>query len=195
MGPEATCYPASVGLDETAQLLAAAMEGEADARAALLERLRPRIVLWATTRMSPKLRAKVEPDDVAQEVLLAVHKGLDGFEVRDQPRFLAWLFRIAENRIKDLVDHFNAKKRRLPEPRAFTQTSPSSAAVLREQVETMRRALDDLPEDYQQVIRLRRLEELDCRQVASIMDRSENAVRVLYCRALKALGQRLHETR
>jgi RNA polymerase sigma-70 factor (ECF subfamily) len=52
-------------------------------------------------------------------------------------------------------------------------------------------ALDGLPPDYQEVIRLRRLQELDCRQVAEIMSRSENAVRVLYCRALKALSQRL----
>jgi RNA polymerase sigma-70 factor (ECF subfamily) len=183
-----------VGLDETAQLLAAAMEGETDARGALLERLRPRIVLWAATRMSPKLRAKVEPDDVAQEVLLAVHKGLDAFEVRDHASFLAWLFRVAENRIRDLVDHFNAKKRQLPEPHSFTQTSPSSAAVRHERVERMRLALDDLPQDYREVIRLRRIQELECREVAAIMNRSENAVRVLYCRALKALGKRLDES-
>ena len=64
-------------------------------------------------------------------------------------------------------------------------------ALLKERVDRVRGALTDLPDDYQEVIRLRRIQELSCAQVAEIMGRSENAVRVLYCRALKALGARL----
>ena len=143
--------------------------------------------------MSPALRAKVEPEDVAQEVLLAVHKGLDGFEVKGDRAFFGWLFRVAENRIRDLVDHWSAQKRKLPAPMTFTQTSPATAADRKERVDVVRRALEDLPDDYREVIRLRRLQELSSAEVARIMERSENAVRVLYCRALKALGQKLHE--
>ena len=40
-----------------------------DGLVALLERLRPRLVLWASARMSPGLRAKLEPEDAAQEIL------------------------------------------------------------------------------------------------------------------------------
>jgi len=177
-----------VSLDETRQLLDEALHGGEDARGALLERLRPRVVLWAATRLSPALRAKIEPDDVAQEILLAVHKGLDGFQPQESRSFYAWLFRVGENRIRDLVDHFGAQKRQPLEPRSFSQTSPSGAARRLEQVERLRRALDLLPPDYQEVIRLRRFQELECAEVARIMDRSENAVRVLYCRALKALA-------
>lgn len=180
-----------VSLAETRQLLDDALNGGDEARGALLERLRPRVVLWAATRLSPALRAKVEPEDVAQEILLAVHKALDGFESQGGRSFYAWLFRIGENRIRDLADHHGAKKRQTPEPRSFSQTSPSGAVRRLEQVERLRSALDLLPPDYQEVIRLRRLQELDTPQVAEIMDRSENAVRVLYCRALKALAQEL----
>ena len=143
--------------------------------------------------MSPALRAKIEPDDVAQEVLLSVHKSLDGFDHRDQRAFFGWLFRIAENRIRDLVDHFGAQKRQSPDPRSFSQTSPSAAARQQEQVVRVAAAVATLPQDYRDVIRLRRFQELECRQVAEIMDRSENAVRVLYCRAVKALSQELRE--
>lgn len=182
-----------VSLAATTQLLHAALDGEDEARGALLERLRPRLVLWVATRMSPALRAKVEPDDVAQEVLLAVHKSLDRFDTRDQRAFFGWLFKIAENRIRDLVDHFGAQKRQTPEPRSFSQTSPSMAARRREQVERIARAVEVLPPDYREVIRLRRFQELETPQVAAIMDRSENAVRILYCRALKALAQELEQ--
>ena len=187
------CYPPRVSLAQTTQLLQAALDGEDEARGALLERLRPRIVLWAATRMSPALRAKVEPEDVAQEVLVAVHKSLDGFDHRNEKAFFGWVFRIAENRIRDLVDHFGAVKRQPPEPRAFSQTSPSMAARRQEQVERIREAVEALAPDYREVIRLRRFQELDCAQVAEVMERSENAVRVLYCRALKALAQSMKE--
>ena len=103
------------------------------------------------------------------------------------------MFRVAENRIRDLVDHFGAQKRRTPEPRSFSQTSPSTAARRREQVELIAEAVEALPQDYREVIRLRRFQELECRQVAEIMDRSENAVRVLYCRAVKALALAMKE--
>lgn len=178
-------------LDQTTQLLASALGGDDDARGALLERLRPRIVLWVTARMSPALKAKVDPEDVAQDVLLAVHRGLDGFEVRGHAAFLGWLFRVAENRIRDQIDHWSAQKRKPPEPMTFTQTSPVTAADRKERVGVVRRALDELPEDYREVIRLRRFQELESSEVARIMDRSENAVRVLYCRALKALGRHI----
>lgn len=180
-----------MGLTETGQLVRAALDGGREARSALLERLRPRLVLWAATRMSPALRARVEPEDVAQEVLLAVHRGIDAFDAREPGAFLAWVFRVGENRIRDLVDHFGAAKRRLPEPRERTRTSPSSAAARGESLVRLRQALDELPPRYQEVIRLRRIQGLECPQVAEILGRSENAVRVLYCRALKALGERL----
>lgn len=182
-----------MSLAETTQLLLKALDGEEEAHGALLERLRPRLVLWAATRMSPALKAKVEPDDVAQEVLLEVHKRLPAFEDRGQAAFFGWLFRIAENRIRDLVDHFGAKKRQTPDPVTFSQTSPSTAARRQEQVDRIATAVAGLSPDYQEVIRLRRFQELDTKQVAELMDRSENAVRVLYCRAVKALAAEMKE--
>ena len=91
---------------DTRTLLLNALDGSKDARGDLLERLRPRIVLWASARLSADLRAKIEPEDVAQEVLLSVHKGLDAFDDTGEKPFFAWLFRVAENRIRDFVDYF-----------------------------------------------------------------------------------------
>jgi RNA polymerase sigma-70 factor (ECF subfamily) len=174
---------------DTQALVKNALGGNHDARGALLERLRPRLVLWAATRLSDALRAKVEPEDVAQEVLLAVHKDLDDFQGTDQRAFLGWMFRVAENRIRDLVDHFGAQKRQPVSPLSFSQTSPSSHAARIESVARLHRSLASLPEDYRRVIQHRRIEERDVGDVALLMERSENAVRVLYCRALQALKE------
>jgi RNA polymerase sigma-70 factor (ECF subfamily) len=173
--------------DDTRSFLVRALRGGDAARNALLERIRPRLVLWAATRLSPALRAHVEPEDVAQEVLIRAHRGLDTFVGEDDRSFLAWLFTIAENQIRDMADRVGAKKRQVAERPQHSQTSPSGRLARTESAARVLKALDLLAEDYRQVIQLRRLEEQDVAHVAQIMGRSENAVRVLYCRALQAL--------
>jgi len=173
--------------DRTDQDLRAALQGDGEARGELLERLRPRLVLWASTRMSPALRAGLEPEDAAQEILLALHKSLDQFRGDNAQAFRAWLFTVAENRLRDLADHATALKRKPLSRISFSQTSPSQAAMRTEMATKVRQALERLSEDYRTVIQLRRFEELDTPVVAEAMNRSPTAVRVLYCRAIQAL--------
>jgi RNA polymerase sigma-70 factor (ECF subfamily) len=54
--------------------------------------------------------------------------------------------------------------------------------------------LAKLPEDYQEVIRLRVLLDLSTQEAAAWLDRSPGAVRVLLHRALKMLKQTLDIT-
>jgi len=178
-------------VEQTRNILAGALDGDAEARGALLERIRPRLLLWVTARLGDNLRQKIEPDDVVQEILVAVHKSLDGFKGDSDRAFMGWLFKLAENRIRDLADHFGAQKRQLPPPLSFSQTSPSAVAVRNEMAEIVRNSLEQLNEDYRRVIQLRRFEERSVAEVAEAMERSENAVRVLYCRAVQALREEM----
>jgi RNA polymerase sigma-70 factor (ECF subfamily) len=179
-------------LGQTQRLIVTALEtGDEIARGDLLEYLRPRLVLWATSRLSPGLKARLEPDDVAQETLMAVHKSLDRFEGTNHKAFLAWMFKIAENRIRDLADHFGAKKRQKIQPVSFSQTSASTSISRSEEVNRVARALDLLSDDYSEVIRLRRFENLSIADIAELKGKTPNAIRVLYCRALKALVEGL----
>jgi RNA polymerase sigma-70 factor (ECF subfamily) len=172
---------------ETQRLLRRALQGESRAREALLLRLRPRLVLWVATRLSTALRAKVEPEDVTQDVLIKAHKSLDGFQGDDERAFMAFLFRIAENQIRDYAAHFGALKRQAVERDGHVDSTPSAIAVRKEMCARVHVALATLSDDYRQVIQLVRLEEQPMARVAEIMDRTENAVRILYCRAMRAL--------
>ena len=183
---------APMDLGRTQTLIVKALEsGDEAHRGDMLEYLRPRLVLWATSRLSPGLRAKLEPDDVAQEALMAVHKSIDRFEGTNHKAFLAWVFKIAENRIRDLADHFGAQKRQRIQPLSFSQTSPSTVIARTEEVQKVADALEALPEEYAEVIRLRRFEELSVPQIAELKGTSANAVRIRYCRALKHLKKAL----
>jgi RNA polymerase sigma-70 factor (ECF subfamily) len=177
--------------DATYQQLLEARDGDEEARGRLLERLRPRLILWASSRMSDRLRSRMTAEDVAQEILLSVHRSMAQFRGGDDRAFRAWLFTVAENRVRDLANHTNAQKRRTPEPRYLSQTSPSGHAMRAESVDRLREALERLSPDYREVIRLRRFEELETAAVAEAMDRSPTAIRVLYCRAIRALREEM----
>jgi RNA polymerase sigma-70 factor (ECF subfamily) len=141
--------------------------------------------------MSDDLRSKVDPEDVAQEVLLAVHQGFQGFDRTRPAGFMGWLFTIAENRIRDLAKHFAARKRHPLEAMQRSQTSPSARLARAESLDRMRTALERLPAAYREIIRLRSIQERSYAEIAEQTDRTEGACRVLYCRALAALRDAL----
>ncbi len=182
----------AVDLSQTQHLITQALKGAEEDVGELLEHIRPRLVLWAASRLSSGLGAKVEPEDVAQETLLQVHKYLDTFRGTDERAFLAWVFHIAENRIRDLADWHGAKKRQPIVPLSFSQTSPSTAASRRERVQQVVDALQHLNEDQREVVRLLRFEGRTTKEIAELKDCSENAVRIRYFRAMKALRKAMN---
>jgi RNA polymerase sigma-70 factor, ECF subfamily len=170
-----------------AETISRALAGDGAAREQLLARMRPRLVLWAASRMSAELRASYDAEDVAQEVLLAVHRDFDRLAPREPEQFLPWLFGVGDHRVRDLVDRVRAAKRNGEPPAAPTVRSPSSLAGLREDADRLLRAIETLPADYREVLRLRRFEDLATTEVGRRMGRTEGAVRVLYFRAVGAL--------
>ena len=74
-----------------------------------------------------------------------------------------------------------------------TLFSPSQAAIAREDLDRLERAFEQLPADYQQVIRLARIVGLSHAEIATEIGRSEGAVRVFLHRALGRLGLLMHE--
>jgi RNA polymerase sigma-70 factor (ECF subfamily) len=176
--------------DATFDQLVSARSGDEEARERLLANLRPRLVLWASSRMSPKLASRISEEDVAQEILLALHESLPQFRGGDAATLRAWVFTIAENRLRDLARSANALKRRTV-PMQRSQTSPSGAAMRAEARASVHEALPRLKEEYRTVIRLRRIEDLDTAETAERMMRTPGAVRVLYLRAIRALRREL----
>jgi RNA polymerase sigma-70 factor (ECF subfamily) len=171
----------------TVQCVRRALDGDASAREELLGRVRPRLVLWAASRMSPELRAAADPEDIAQEVLLAVHRDFERLAPRESAEFLPWLFGVAENRVRDLVDRVRAAKRNGEPPQQRTVRSVSSLAGLKEDADRLLRAIAQLSDDHREVLQLRRFEDLPAAEVGRRMGRTEGAVRVLYFRAVAAL--------
>jgi RNA polymerase sigma-70 factor (ECF subfamily) len=177
-------------------LIRRAGSGDEDAFEILFDRYAGALRAWIGQSLSGRLRRKVSVADVLQEArITALARCLD-FEDRGRGSARAWLFKIVEHKIRDAVRRYAGTAKRgavrevtrgeRPDTARFAAEgpSPSEVAGAGELGERLREALLALPEDYREVLRLARLEELPLREVAARMGRSREAVKKLYGRAL-----------
>ena len=144
-----------------------------------------RVYAYVLVRVHDRFEAQDLTAHVFQQALANIGK----FKWRGAP-FCAWLYRIAANAI---ADQARKKSREVSETEVATNTSVDSDL---EQVERRARlfsAVESLPQDQRKVILLRFAEEKSIREIASVLNRSEGAVKQLQFRGLENLRARLHE--
>ncbi len=141
---------------------------------------------------------KVSSQEIAQDLTSETFlRGWESFKNGtkiENPQ--AFLYRIARNLV---TDHYREKGRAqivsaeyvsIVDPREDVE----EAAVLKSDINTVRLALASLKEDYQNVIIWHYLDDLPIIEVAKLLDRTEEATRVLLSRALKNLRDELHQS-
>jgi RNA polymerase sigma-70 factor (ECF subfamily) len=137
------------------------------------------------------LRSRNEAEDVVQDVFLRVLEHRHSLAtVRDMR---VWLIRIAWNLALD------RKRRKRPEQldehfarSLVSGTLPADAAIEETQrFTTVLREIERLPKAERHVLLLSALEELGPVEMASVLGRSESAVRALLSRARARLRERL----
>lgn len=172
-------------LDDLALLAGA---GDRAALDQFLRRIRPPVIRFCRSKLLGSIGAQ-GPDDVAQEVLLAVCEALPRFRP-DGPSVMAFVFGIA--RFK-LVDAFRAGGRdrsvpsdALPEA-ADDDPGTEHAAVLSTEIVRLRLALDQLHPHHREVIGLRVAMGYSGAEVAALLGTTPGAVRVTQHRAMVRL--------
>jgi RNA polymerase sigma factor (sigma-70 family) len=137
-----------------------------------------------------------EPEDVASEVFVGVVRNISSFE-GDERAFRAWTFSIAHNRLIDQRRHGSRHPERLTDPARLTERLSESLVRDAEQEIQGRlpgpaaRAVLGLSPDQRAVVLLRVVADLSVADVASILGKSEGAVKTLQRRALRALARAL----
>jgi RNA polymerase sigma-70 factor (ECF subfamily) len=151
------------------------------------------ILLTVALRNTVRGRARLaglEPEDVVQEVLLALHVKR-GTWLRGTP-VGPWVAAIARNKI---VDAFRRRGRRVEIPiEGVMETLSTEDADNPEQVHDLERALARLNERQHAVVRAVSLEGRSAREVAAQLRMSEGAVRVTLHRSLKVLAAMFRTT-
>jgi RNA polymerase sigma-70 factor (ECF subfamily) len=189
----------------TKHLITLAKEGDRSAIDQLCRIYGERIRRIIRLRIDRKLRPKIDSVDVVQDALVQALAGLENFTYKDEGDFLRWLSKIAENRLRDILDKFHADKRDIRREIPFKKieanteggsfgvdgplqtTTPSILFSRKEQLDRLERAIDHLKPEYREVIFLSRIERLSHEEIAVKMGKSKGAVAMLLSRALVAL--------
>jgi RNA polymerase sigma-70 factor (ECF subfamily) len=170
--------------------------GDSQAFEGLFAKYRSRLAVLIHYKMGQDLRRLVDVDDILQETLMKAYRDIARFEYRSPGSFMSWLARIAEHVIMDLARSQGRQKREAelvnfrsdsnpggPEP--VDSLTPSRIIRENEALARLIEQLDQLPEDYRNVILLAKVEGLNTAAVAARLGKSREATSLLLHRAIK----------
>ena len=195
-------------LASTALLLQRAKSGHRESLEQLFELYYPIVVRIVELRLRRRLRGNPDVEDIAQDTLLDVFRGLDHFEMRSEGDFRYWLATVVGNNVRDRFRRENAEKRGGGRVRlrsdmgssiytesflAGREPTPSHNArgnELEDRIEDV--LMNELEDPYREVIILRKLCGMSYDEVAKAMKYERtSSVRSLYTRALQKLRRAL----
>ena len=146
-----------------------------------------------TRQVGALLRDPDRTEDVVAQTFLLAWKDLP--KLRRSDRFDAWLGRIAHNQAMTEL----RRRRTVPldetlDPEDTSAlASPGSLLELKHDIDEIREALLELPEEQREVLVLRHLEELSTKEIATVLRVSVGAVKTRHLRALQRLRHLLED--
>lgn len=160
-------------------------------------------------KSGPVVRQRESCSDLVQTVCRQVLEDLDGVSFNDEAAFKYWLFTIAQNKILNRVRHWRAQKRDAARDLPTGQEdsgqrpdgllgaygsfcTPSQDVSIREEIERIERAMDELSEEQRDALIQSKLVGRSYAEIAADTGRTEMAVRKLVSRARARLGILLH---
>lgn len=153
--------------------------------------------------MGRALCARIQLEDVRQEVWTKAWESIGSFRWRGKDSFRHWLEGIARNVVNDKARYYFGTQRRLEQSldgdsqqmeQAWKdrrldreEPTPSRGERQEERFARLAAAYERLCPDYREVLRLARLRSLSIRDVAARMNRTPGAVSSLLLRAVREL--------
>ncbi len=193
-------------VQDAGRWLSAAQAGSREALGHVLEACRGYLLLIAQQELDPGLQAKGGASDLVQQTFLEAQKDFRRFQGSTPDALLAWMRRLLLNNLANFRRDFRREKRQVAREVALpggdssrgrgenlrgNSPTPSVLVMRDEQAQALERALERLPEDYRRIIHLRYREERSFEEIAQLMQRTQNAARKLWARAIERLQHEL----
>jgi RNA polymerase sigma-70 factor (ECF subfamily) len=136
-----------------------------------------------------------DAEDLTNQTFVKMLESIGRFEWRKVP-ISAWLFRIAHNLA---MDHFRASRRWQPEEEVPEREQSAEHSAEEEAFQAIGRRsmlemIENLSHDQQQVLTLKFVFNFGNAEVATILGKTEGAIKSLQHRALATLQRRLSKT-
>ena len=188
-------------------LLERLRNGDETSLAALFSRHREKLWRLVQFRLDPRLRGRIDADDVLQEAYLNAAQRISHYFEKPSMSFFVWLRLIVDQTLADTHRrHLGTRLRdagrevRIDagcQPHATSTsiaiqiagslTSPSQAAIREETYRQLEEALESMDPTDREVLALRHFEELSNGEVAEVLGIQEKAASIRYVRALRRL--------
>jgi len=197
-----TVFSAGAGPDSQtdADIMLRVKAGDQSAFEYLVQKYRRPMVSF----MYRMARNSAAAEDLAQEVFLRVYRSRENYEA--SAKFTTWLYRIATNLA---VNHARDSRHERPEvqvsldePDDDTGTTlelPDASLnaeqqmVRRERMLAIRRKVEALPEQQRLAVIMHKYQQMDYKQIADVLKKSESATKSLLFRAYETLRDQLKE--
>lgn len=181
--------------------------GSSDAVGALLELYREYLLTVASERVTGDIRGKVSPSDLVQDTFQRAAENFPEFRGQTEPELRQWLLQILKNRAADVFRQWYAEKRDVSMEVSLSEffrngnrsqdmtpgsPSPMSDLIRKDLLAGVYSAIATLSDDRRQVITMYCLEGCDYDEVAKKLNRTPEAVRKLFFRAIEQLSSTLN---
>jgi RNA polymerase sigma-70 factor (ECF subfamily) len=179
-------------------LLLEARAGSTAALGELLETCRAYLLVVARHELRAPLQAKLDPADLVQETFIEATRDFADFRGETEAQLLGWLRGILRHNLADVTRRYETNARcvsqEVPLHNASAAPSPAGEAktvceqlIAREQRRALDAAVQRLPASYRQVLQLRYGQACSFAEIAMSLQRSPEAARKLWSRALGRL--------
>ena len=181
----------------TQDLVSKAQKADRGALEALFKKAYPDLLQAARFRLGPELRKRMDTFDLAQAAYQDALQDLPRYRYKGKGSFVRWLLAILENKIRSQLQFFKRKRRDLRREVPIldgssissASRSPATKLVAEEDRARLEAAMDQLSEEYRNVIVSRYYLRMSWRDIGEQLGRSEEAAQMLCQRALAKLKQ------
>jgi RNA polymerase sigma-70 factor, ECF subfamily len=195
-----SAFSATPGQDSDAEIMLRAKAGDQSAFEYLVQKYRRPMVSF----MYRMARNTSAAEDLAQEVFLRVYRSRESYEA--SAKFTTWLYRIATNLA---VNHARDTRHERPEVQVSLDEPDEDTGntielpdgtlnaeqemVRRERMLAIRKKVEALPEQQRLAVIMHKYQQMDYKQIAEVLKRSESATKSLLFRAYETLREQLKE--
>ena len=140
-----------------------------------------------------KVGSKEDAEDITSQVFLKSWDYIQNNNLLEYKTIKAFFYRVARNTV---IDHYrdksNQKNISINNKESLIdiideKVDLSGEMDLKSDIKNIQQAMQELKDEYREVLLLRYINELSVKEIAEILDKSKGNVRVLIFRAIKAL--------
>jgi RNA polymerase sigma-70 factor (ECF subfamily) len=191
------------GLADT--LLLAAQAGSNSSLGQLLQGYQNYLNLLADEELGSAIQVKASASDLVQDSFLEAKRDFGQFAGRSTEEFQAWLRRLLLNNVANVIRGYHGTEKRdiskenpaercdlhATLPLAGEGRTASSIVMKNELLDALQLAIQRLPGHYQDVIQWRNYDRASFEEIGQRLERSAEAARKLWVRAVELLQQEL----